>query len=374
MKHDMPLIARRPPGIVLCAGLLTVAVAICFATVDFSRAAPPAAATTVAGSALVAEVKRDPNIMGYARCMECHKSEVAAWQHSTHSNTSARLADPKAMKFAAALGIANVQQSLCTNCHGTERGDAEVALIGYGNVSCETCHSPSGPEKSTKGWFSVHSLPADKLPAEKRIAYCDAAGMNRSADIYELAKNCYQCHTVMNEKLVDTAKHPAGKPEFDFLNWSQGEVRHNFQADQTKNAEAPTTWLKADPARTAKGRHRLMFIAGKIADLEVNVRKRATAGDWSGQYAQAASARIAAALDILGLVQEVAPTDDVAAVIKIGETVQGSDDQETLTKAADAIGKWGVHFVATHKTGEKIAALDDILPDLFQPQGTPYQP
>lgn len=374
MKHNTACIARQRSGIVLGAGLLATGMAICLAKVDFTRAAPPAASAFASRSAIVADVEKDPHIMGYARCMECHKSEVAAWQHSTHSNTSARLADPKAAKFAATLGIADVEQSLCTNCHGTERGDADVALIGYGNVSCETCHSPSGPEKSTKGWFSVHSLPAEKLPADKRIALCDAAGMNRSADIYDLAKNCYQCHTVMNEKLVDVAEHPAGKPEFDFLNWAQGEVRHNFQADQTTNAEAPTTWLKADPARTAQARKRLMFIAGKIADLEVNVRKRATAGDLSGRYAQAASARIAAALEMLGLVQEIAPTDDVAAVIKIGEAVKGSDDQATLTKAADAIGKWGAHFVATHKTGEKIAALDDILPDLLQPQGTPYQP
>ena len=52
--------------------------------------------------------------------------------------------------------------------------------------------------------------------------------MNNPHNIYLIARQCYDCHTVPNERLVNVGGHLAGSQDFELVAWSQGMVRHNF--------------------------------------------------------------------------------------------------------------------------------------------------
>ena len=81
-------------------------------------------------------------------------------------------------------------------------------------VSCELCHG------GARDWLALHndyggpSVTKASESAEhqaKRVADSVARGMNNPHNIYLIARQCYDCHTVPNEKLVNVGKHKAGK-------------------------------------------------------------------------------------------------------------------------------------------------------------------
>ncbi len=90
--------------------------------------------------------------------------------------------------------------------------------------------------------------------------------MIRASNVYTIAKNCFNCHVVLNEALVN-AGHPASN-KIEFLGWSIGEMRHNFQKNQKKNADAPTAWAEYAKG-TSENRRRLKLVVGHLVDLEV---------------------------------------------------------------------------------------------------------
>ena len=52
--------------------------------------------------------------------------------------------------------------------------------------------------------------------------------MLRPSQLYEVMANCYQCHTVPHEDLVNRGLHSTGNGNFELVEWSQGSIRHNF--------------------------------------------------------------------------------------------------------------------------------------------------
>jgi hypothetical protein len=287
------------------------------------------------------------NVIGHERCGKCHASEVGAWSGSSHAKKSYNLlSHEKAPAFAKALGVTgNLAQSVCGDCHATKQADTVIQ-----GVSCESCHGASGPERSIKGWFSIHSYYGKDLKDrkketedhyKKRIAASHATGMNSSSHLYELAKNCLSCHTVPNEKLVN-AGHPTSS-RFELVEWAQGEVRHNFQIDQTVNAKSPSLWL--DPhwngkGRTSANRKKLMYVVGQLVDLEVSLRSRATATE--GDFATVVGRRISSVLRKLKKLDHIpAVAKALAAVEKIDRTALktfGAGDKKLYGDAADAVG------------------------------------
>ena len=144
-----------------------------------------------------------------------------------------------------------------------------------------------------------------------RNALCRKSGMRRSStDVYELAKACYQCHVVSHEGLVSQGGHKTGRYDFEWVTWSQGEVRHNFHLNPRHNAAAATLWTdsawhKGGNRRTAAARHRVMYVVGQLVDIEISLRNRARAT--TPAFATSASGRVAAAnaklSQIVGIVQ-----------------------------------------------------------------------
>ena len=84
--------------------------------------------------------------------------------------------------------------------------------------------------------------------------------MIRPKAMYTLAKNCYGCHVVPREKLVNVGGHPAGS-KFELVSWSQGEIRHNLWYGNGK-----------DNKLASAKRKRLMFVVGLVVELETALR------------------------------------------------------------------------------------------------------
>ena len=57
----------------------------------------------------------------------------------------------------------------------------------------------------------------------ERLATIKESGMIRPGDLYRLAANCYQCHIVPNERLVNVGTHQSGSDDFELVSWSLGE-------------------------------------------------------------------------------------------------------------------------------------------------------
>ena len=274
----------------LCSGVNGALLVVLTGLLTFNSPATAGAGLVSAAylfaAATVGQEIKTAHVLGSTACQECHQSEINAWQQSAHAKKSFAMlkTNPKAKEFGSELGIADVTSgsAVCTTCHGLRQGEAAQLTVLSGN-SCEACHGGAGPREGS--WFAIHSDYGGKdvdrdaetqAHFQQRIAQCEELGMNGSGNIYELAKNCYECHTVPDETVVN-AGHPTGNPQFEFLAWVQGEVRHNYQMNQKENAAAPTLWTNArfTEGRTEQGRHRLMYVVGQLVDLEVSLRNRA---------------------------------------------------------------------------------------------------
>jgi len=291
----------------------------------------------------------DPDkVVGHKACAECHQAEVTAWEKSPHALKSWSLLEKgEAKEIAERLGIgAPMADSRCTTCHGTQQKANNLKA-----VSCESCHGAAGGES---GWLEIHSAfgagldPKDPASREKeteadyhkRLAECDRLGMRRSENLYALAKNCFECHTVPNETLVNEGGHPTETKAFEMVEFSQGDVRHNFQLNQAENAEAPTLWTGARFAaegRTAAGRRSLMYVVGQLAACEVSLRSRATATG-RGKFLTAANKRILNIKGNLEDIQEEAPIKEVQEVLDALKPLKRSSlrkvtDQDSATFA-----------------------------------------
>ncbi len=301
----------------------------------------------------------DPaKVVGSQKCGECHKYEVEAWKTTPHFSTFDSMhRSPEGQKIATALGIKRIKSdSLCLTCHYTvQKKGAEAEPIS--GVSCESCHG------AALDWVNIHN--DKKISKEERRTKSAAAGMIRPEDIYAVAANCYQCHLVPNEKLVNVGGHTAGTPGFELVSWSQGMVRHNFlmpNGDEGKvNREDDVN------------RRRMMFATGAILDLEYSLRGVASATE-KATYGITMAQRAALMRKKLEAIQKVAPTDEMAQIITIGNAAALKlNNKAPLEEAADKVAELGKKF-GQNVTGDKLAGLDAVLPKPEQYRGKPYQP
>ncbi len=323
----------------------------------------------------LAQQEIDPTkVVGHQACTECHQSEVDGWLKSSHATKSFSMltSNPKAKEFASKLGISSATQasSVCASCHGLQQQQA----VMLGN-SCETCHGGSGPKES--GWLKIHAdyggegVTREQETEEhhkQRMAQSKALGMVTSQDYYELAKNCYQCHVVSQEKVVN-AGHPTGDSGFEFVAWMQGEVRHNFFLDQAHNAEAPALWTKPQfgDARTAQDRKRLLYVVGQLVDLEVNLRNRGNATE-KGSFIKAAGKRIGSVQRKLGKINKAIEIPEVKAALKAVKKAKRSrirkiqsGDAEFFAAIADQVAEQA-KALAQSGDGSQLGPIDGLLP------------
>ena len=245
------------------------------------------------------------------RCAACHKLEYQRWETTKHATQFKTLHETNRAKgISKRMGFPFMQfQSLCVKCHytGVIRDGELNAVFG---VSCQSCHGPA------RDWIEIHNKWGEgrnhdtETPEHKakRIAEAKAAGMLRPSELYGVVANCYQCHTVPHEELVNKGEHPVGSSGFDFLN-RVDEIRHNFVHTQFNAAD---TSNRLD----APERRRVMFVVGRAVDLEFSVRAVASA-TVEGTYSKSIVDRAGNAAVNLQLVTSVMPIPEVTEILKI---------------------------------------------------------
>ncbi|MEM7167371.1 MAG: multiheme c-type cytochrome [Planctomycetota bacterium] len=229
-------------------------------------------------------------LIGPERCGECHRAEYASWRQSQHQTGFKGMHRTAAAKsIAKSLGIKRIKSDpSCVRCHYTPVEKRGKVRAGHG-VSCESCHG------AAHDWLVVHDdfggkeITSDLETAEHkkwRVQECRERGMRRPDDAYHLAAQCFECHVISDENLINKTDHPVGD-QFEFLSWAQGEVRHNFLASKGAENHEPTV-----------ARKRYLFVIGCLLDVEYALRAYAVSTT-DGKYRQACAKRVAAGVDCL---------------------------------------------------------------------------
>ena len=329
------------------------------------RAAVFAVIMSFGFAASAQEADQDPKkITGPDECAECHKHENTVWKASTHFKTFRVMPRSKeSKKITKKMKIKRVKaDSLCLTCHFTEKklkNKKRPKVIA--GISCESCHSAG------KDWLKLHAEfsgnkkkeQETKAQAAKRWKDSEKLGMIRPKQLYKLAKNCYSCHVVPQEKLVNVGGHPAGS-KFELVSWSQGEVRHNlWYTDGKKNSLA------------SKSRKRMMYIVGVAVELETALRAVGKATK-KKTYAVKMAKRAAAARKRMAAVAKALPkVKQLSNMAKIGKSAKLKlNNDKALSKAADKIAKEILSLTAKYN-GKKFAAIDKMIPGKDKYKGKP---
>lgn len=299
-------------------------------------------------------------VEGPDECAECHKYEAEVWKDTHHYKTFSALPRKKeAREISKAMGLKRIKAgSLCLTCHFTsvDKGGKKKTIAG---ISCESCHS-AGEE-----WIKLHSEFSGKKEeteseeeAKQRWAESEAVGMIRPHMTYTLAKNCYSCHVVPQEELVNKGGHEAGSP-FELVSWSQGEVRHNLWYTEGKSNK------EAEP-----GRKRMLYAVGVAVELETALRAVGKATK-PAKYAVAMAKRAHAAKR---RVRQVARAIRTPEMMEIVRTAHGArlklDNEASLAAAADKIAD-AAQRLSRNYDGSEFAAIDSLIPGEDKYKGKP---
>ncbi len=345
-----PASRRRSPAAVGFFGvMLGVALVVPLVTWAFAQSTPP----TLSDSPYL---RIDPEKIVLSErdsrvpCGECHNLEYEVWQETQHATGFDELhRSEQAQAILDRMDFRlSKRESLCLKCHYTAniKRDQVQAIAG---VSCESCHGAG------RDWVNVHqdyggATHETETPehAAMRVAQSIEGGMLRpSSDLYAVAANCFECHTVPEEKLINVGGHPSGSA-FDLVEWS-GQISHNFLQAQWGG---PETDRERSPERT-----RLMFVVGKMLDYEYSIRGAAQATK-QDIYSKAMERRVKTARRDLDRLLRVAEIPEVAAILRIGQDLPiAPGNEDALLAAADAIGEQAQAF-AQETDGGTLAALD----------------
>jgi hypothetical protein len=313
------------------------------------------------GFAADGAVASDPaKIVGPNACAECHKQEAEAWKGSHHFKTFREMPRRKeANEIAEKMGVQRIRsESLCLNCHYTvqQKEERRQPIAG---ISCESCHSAG------EDWIKVHSQfsgktekTETKAEQEARWKLAESKGMIRPPSLYRLAKNCYSCHVVPQEDLVNRGGHPAGSA-FELVSWSQGEVRHNtWHSKGKENTQASAV------------RKRMLYLIGLGVELETGLRGVGNA-KVRRLYAFEMAKRVDRARKQLAAAAKAAPN-----VPEIGKMVEHGysaglklNNERFLTAAADGVSKL-LATITEKYDGSTMAGLDSLIPGPDKFKGT----
>ena len=315
-------------------------------------------------AAVSAIASESAKTVGPNACAECHKQEVEAWKGSHHFKTFRDMPrDTKANEIADKMGVRRIKyDSLCASCHFTlqQKNNREEPIAG---ISCESCHSAG------QDWIKVHSgfsgktiLFESKAEAKERWKLADSKGMIRPRSVYQLAKNCYGCHVVPQEELVNKGGHKAGSA-FELVSWSQGEVRHN-------------TWHSKGRENVAASaaRARMLYLVGLGVELETALRGIGKATTRKA-YAFEMAKRADKARKQLAEVAKAAPgVPEIAEIVKFGHAAGLKlNNERRLTAAADGVSQQLILIIEKYD-GTALAALDPLIPGPDKYKGAARKP
>ena len=307
------------------------------------------------------QFKADPTkVLGRETCVECHEPMVKAWEKTHHflsfqagfnGNPPMHRTD-SAKAILKKMDVRSAKRGVCVECHYTGQASSSERVRTISGTSCESCHG------GAKDWVKIHS---DSKNNPNALTDAQALGMIRPHQTYAVAANCFGCHTVPNEELVNVGGHTAGS-DFELVAWTQGEMRHNLQESEGKQ----------NPAASAE-RQVEMFAMGKVLDLEYGIRGLATATK-DGKYSQSMISRVNAAQKALA---DIVSKTSEPSLTKIAGFVNNGDlkhnNAAALTAAADSIRKEGLVLQESGAL-KKLSALSAALPSAADYKGKVYTP
>lgn len=295
-------------------------------------------------------------------CSSCHALEAEAWKQTHHFSTFVdRHRTAEAKVILKNMGQRSMKSAGdCRHCHYSSKLSGTRIKAEWG-VSCESCHSPG------LDWNEIHNKVGGDASAKvlelgtgkdqsadsrmKRLEAAQKLGMINSSMIYDIATNCFSCHTVPNEELVNKGAHKAGS-DFDLVSWSQGEVRHNF-LDSAASSSPTNRKLSAEQLRR-------MYVVGAMVDLEITLRNIANVKEKGSAYHKAMAER---ANKIRDKVKAILAAQAIAEIADAVGAVPGSIDDSTAIDGAmaDNLGAASRAFLAKHD-GSGLAGIDGLLP------------
>ncbi|MDJ0788532.1 MAG: multiheme c-type cytochrome [Myxococcota bacterium] len=326
----------------------------------------PAAAS---GQALVPlehtkEVAKD--VLGPTQCGEsCHTDAYTVWLTTRHAKgydgDGALHKRQRAKDIAKKLGLLSVKRkSPCLTCHFTPRLSKTGNLSALSGTSCESCHGAAAD------WLSIHNDyggPEDEnatreteTPAQKaeRARRASAAGMKRPSDLYPVIANCYQCHLIPNQEIIEVGGHRTASTSFEFVKFSQDKgIRHNFLGSEGAGGQGTVN------ARRSEARRRLMYVVGQAVGLEYSLRGAAAATS-DGKYLRALGKRVEAHRGSIEDINGAVSLPELSAILSATSGVSISAGADAaLLKAADEVGRQARAIVANHATTD-LSKIDEV--------------
>ena len=299
-------------------------------------------------------------VKGPDECAECHKQEAENWKNTHHSKTFSGLPRSKEAKaITEKLGLKRIKsESVCLGCHFTSklRNGKPKPIAG---ITCESCHSAGADWMKRHSEFSGKKKETEsEAEAQQRWADAEAAGMIRPHMLYDLAKNCYSCHVVPQEELVNKGGHAPGSA-FELVSWSQGEVRHNTWHNAGKENEVAAT-----------ERQRMMYVIGLAVELEEALRAVGKATQ-PARYAVAMAKR---AHEARKKMREAARALQMPEMIEMLRAAHSANlklnNGANLDAAAERVAAAARQLAASHD-GAQLAAIDSLIPGADQYKGQP---
>lgn len=322
------------------------------------------------------ELERASKIIGPEKeegnCAKCHSVETDAWKQTKHYSTFKEAhRSEEAQEILTAMGEKSMKRATdCRQCHYTSTVKKDDLRATYG-VTCESCHGPAkewltthvkqggDPDGADLKWGEAKLESPDQRTA--RLGKSQELGMINSDMIYGIAKNCFGCHTVPNEKVVNVGGHTAGSADFDLVAWSQGELLHNFATAEGTDKSGQNL-----PASIEKQRR--LFITGKLVDLETTLTNISQTQDQSGKYY---AAMIERASKVSGELKNIVKTAGLADLAPVVNGLPGAFTAANSAEIATKLSAATQAFLGAHD-GSDLAALDAFLPTEFK--GTPFVP
>lgn len=363
-KARLVSISGRKPIQALVAGALTALLSFTSLTLNASGWMSEEEERTMA-SMIVGPTKNDDN------CSSCHALETEAWETTAHFATfKTRHRTEEAKEILANMGAKSMKRAGdCRQCHYTSELKNEKVRASFG-VSCESCHG------AARDWLAVHSKLGGGMTAsdlkwgtgkqqsaesrEHRLAMSRDKGMINSSMIYDIAKNCFGCHTVPNETIVNVGGHKAGS-DFDLVAWSQGEVRHNFSSSEGA-PDAPTNRVASSEEK------RRLYVTGLMVDLETTLGNITRLTEKNGAYHLAMVERANGVRAKIATVLAVQPISELSAAVQaVPNPMSGST--EIHAELPGQLGMATQAFLESHD-GSELGAIDEMIPTAFK--GTPY--
>ncbi len=306
--------------------------------------------------------ERARKIVGANACAECHKDEATVWKGTHHFSTFREMPRSKqAREIASKLKIRRIKaDSLCLGCHFTQEA-VKGRIKATSGISCESCHGAGA------GWQKIHSEfsgkgnkeSESKPEASARWKKSEGHGMIRPASLYKLAKNCYGCHVVPNERLVNVGEHAAGSP-FELVSWSQGEVRHNVWYSKGQSN-----------AKSTQKRKRMMYVTGISVEVETALRAIGVATKKKSYAIRMAHRADLARKKMAAIATALPKVPEITRIVSLSHSAGLKlNNKEKLYKAADQIASVVQQFL-TKYDGSTFAGIDNLLPPSSDYRGKP---